>query len=100
MTAAGKEDVGRLNVPVNDSLGVSGVESLGDFDGQIQQALEFHRVPGDGVLQSCTFQAFHGDEGFAIRLADFVDGADVGMVQRGGCLCLSLESCQGLRVSG
>src|SRR5216684_3042189 len=33
VTASGYKDVGRFNVAVNDSLGVSGVESLGDFDG-------------------------------------------------------------------
>jgi hypothetical protein len=44
--------------------------------------------------------AFHGDERSAFVLPDVVDGANVGMVQRGGGLRLALESGQGLWVSG
>jgi hypothetical protein len=33
------------------------------------------------MLQRLPVQKFHGDEALALVLANFVDGADVGMVQ-------------------
>ncbi len=45
-------------------------------------------------------QKLHGDEGLAVLLADFVDGADVGMVQSGGGLRFALEARQRLRILG
>jgi len=38
------------------------------------------------MLQRRAVQKLHGNEGRAIFLPDFIDGADVGMVQSGGCL--------------
>ena len=49
-----------------------------------QQRVDFERAPGDEVLQRQAVQKLHGDEALAVVLADFVNGADVGMVQRGG----------------
>ena len=40
----------------------------------------------------------HGDEGVFIDLVDFVDGADVGMVECGGGLGLAREALSGLLV--
>ena len=54
----------------------------------------------DAVLQRHAIQKLHGDERLAVLLANFVDGADVGMVQRGGGLRLALEAARGLRVFG
>ena len=76
----------------NDALGVRGVERIGNFDGDIEQAVEFQRAAVDQVLQSGAVQKFHGDEGFAVLFADIVDGADVGMIQRGGCLRFAFEA--------
>ena len=50
MTWLSNEDVRRLDVTVNDSSGVSGIESVGDFDGQRQQNLDLHRAAGDAML--------------------------------------------------
>ena len=52
------------------------------------------------VLQRHAVQKLHGDERLAVLLADFVDGADVGMVQGGGSLGFTLEALQCLGVSG
>jgi hypothetical protein len=40
----------------------------------------------------------HGDEYLLVLLADFIDRADVGMVQGRRNLCLALEARQSLRV--
>ncbi len=58
------------------------------------------RTPGDAVLQRYAVQKLHGDEGFAVLVVNFVNRADVRMVQRGGRLGLTLEASQRLRVSG
>ena len=46
------------------------------------------------------FQQLHRDEGSPIGLVDFVDGADVRVIQRGRSLGLPLKAAQGLRVVG
>jgi hypothetical protein len=47
-----------------------------------------------------SLQQFHGNEGSPIGLIDFVDRADVRMVQRRRSLGLPLESAEGLRIVG
>jgi hypothetical protein len=41
---------------------------------------------------------FHGDEGSAVFFANLVDGANIGMVQRGRCPGLAAKTFQRLRV--
>jgi hypothetical protein len=50
------------------------------------------------VLQGHAVQKLHGDEGLPVLVVNFVDGADVGMIQGGGSLCFTLEAAQGLSV--
>ena len=52
------------------------------------------------MLQRHTIQIFHGDEALAFVFADFVDGADVGMVQGGGGAGFPAEAFQSLRICG
>ena len=52
------------------------------------------------MLQGHAIQELHGDEGLAFVLANVMDGADVGMVQRRRGLCFALETRQGLRIVG
>ena len=52
------------------------------------------------MLQRVAIEKFHGDEGLAVLLVDFVDGADVGMVQSGGGFGFTLEAGEGLRILG
>ena len=47
---------------------------------------------------TCAFLS--SDEGFAIVFADVVDGANVGMIQRGGGLRFALEAADSLLVAG
>jgi len=75
-------NVGGLDVAVDDAFAVGGVEGVGDFNSERKQRVHGQRAAGDATLQSFAFQIFHGDEGHAVLFADVVDGADVGMVQR------------------
>ena len=52
------------------------------------------------MLQCHPVQKLHRDERLAVLLADVVDGADVGMIQRGRSLGLALKTRECLRVAG
>ena len=58
------------------------------------------RTSSDAVLQRHAIETFHGDEGLAMLIVDFVNGADVGMVEGGGGLGFALEAAEGLRILG
>ena len=45
-----------------------------------------------------SFEELHRDEGLPVILIDVVDGADVGMVQRGGGPSFAPEAFQRLRI--
>src|ERR1700733_3288616 len=61
--------------------------------------MRFEPPPGDQMLQSYAIEEFHGDEGAALVFANIVNGADVGMVESGGSLRLSLKSGEGLGIA-
>ena len=52
------------------------------------------------MFQRHAVEKLHGDERFAVLVVDFMDGADVGMIQGRGGLGLALEAAERLRVSG
>ena len=63
VAAFGDEDVGGLDVAMNDAFGMGGIERVGDFDGEVEEAVKFHGTASDEVFQSLAFETFHGDEG-------------------------------------
>ena len=54
--------------------------------------------PAIRCLRVLALQQFHGDEGLAFALIDFVDGADIGMVESGCGASLATKTFQGLRI--
>src|ERR1039458_1780753 len=100
MSALGDENVCWLDVPMNNTSSVSGVERVGDLDSQRQQGVNFQRTSRDAVLQCQSIQKLHNDEGFAVLVVNFVDGADVRMIQRRGRLGFALKTGERLRVFG
>src|ERR1700722_8371024 len=98
LVAAGYKNIGGLDVAVDDSLGVSGVESVGDLSAEVEYLLEFQRVAMDETLKSLTFEQFHGDEVASVILGNFVDGADIRVVQGGGGTGLTLETVECERI--
>ena len=52
------------------------------------------------MLQRHAIQKLHGDERCAVLVVNFVDRADVGVIQRGGGLGFTLKTAEGLRVFG
>ena len=98
LSAIGDENIGRLDVAMNDFFGMSRIECIGNLRPQIEHLIDFHRLSVDRVLERLSLHHLHRDERTPFVLADFVDGADVGMVEGGGGLCFALESFQ--RLSG
>ena len=68
---------------MNDAFRVRGVESVRNLDGNVQSFLERNRLAGDALLQRLAFEQLHGDHRLAVVLGDFVNGADVRMIQSG-----------------
>ena len=81
MAALGDENIRRLDVTVNDAFGVRGVEPVGNLDGQFEDGFDFHRTAGDAMLQRHAVEKFHDDVGLAVFVADFIDGADIRMIE-------------------
>ena len=52
------------------------------------------------MFQRRAFQKLHRDEGLGFVLANFVDGADVGVIQGGGRAGFAPETLKRLRVVG
>src|SRR6516164_1396660 len=98
MTALGDENVGWLDVAMNDALSVRGIESVSDFDANVEQHFHIERTSQDEVLKSLAVKEFHGNEGTAIFLADVVNGANVGVVEGGGGFGFAAKTLEGLTV--
>jgi hypothetical protein len=77
---------------VNDAFGVCGIQSISDFNHQREQNIGVDGPSIDAVFQRHAIQKFHGDERTSIKIADFVDGADVWMIERGGSASLPAKA--------
>ena len=98
MAAIGNEKIGRLDVAMNDAFGVSRIQRIGDFDAQVNQAVSFERTAQYRFPQSLAFEVLHHDEARPLMFADFVNGADVGMIQGGRGAGFAAKTFEGLRV--
>src|SRR6185436_18801946 len=86
------ENFGGLDITVNDAGAVRRIQRVGDFDAERQQRVHLQTAMlEDFLLQRGALQILHGDEGATVLLADVVNGADVGMILRGGGASLALE---------
>src|SRR5207247_10586354 len=82
------------NVPIEYSLGIRGLERVGYSDRQVKQYVDFQWLLSDTLFQRPAFQQLHGNEVPAIGLANFINCADVGMVQRRGSPRFALKALQ------
>ena len=80
------------------SLGaVRRIESVGDPDRDVHDLGHRQPVVQQEGVERLALEQLHGDERLAILFADFVNRADVRMVEGGGCARLEPESFGGLR---
>ena len=67
---------------MDNPFGVRRVQGVGNLDGRIEQIFEFQWAGLKALFERQTLQEFHGDEGLALVLANLVNRADSGMIQR------------------
>ena len=91
---SGDEDVGRLDVPVDDPSSVRGFKTVGHFERHRQDLAQPPPLRKDGLSQGLALEQFHGDEGLPLILVDVIDGTDIRVVQGRGRLGLPLEALQ------
>ena len=95
-----RENIGGLDVAVDDAFGVGRVEAIGNFDGDVEELGNFDGPALDAVLKSLPFEKFHGDEGAAFEFANIVNGADVGVIEGGSGAGFAMEALDGLGIIG
>ena len=100
MAALGDEEVGGFDVAMNDALSVSGIEPIGNLNGDIEEPVKFKGLTADEVLERNAVEKFHDDVRFAVLLTNVMNGADVGMVEGGGGLRFPFEARKRLGVFG
>jgi hypothetical protein len=79
---------------MNNSSGVRRVQPFRDLRTPIEQSFNVQRAAVNLVLQRLAVEKFHGDEAAAVELVNFINRANVGMVQRRCGLRLALKAFQ------
>ena len=77
----GQHQIGGFDVAVNDPLAVSRLQALGGLGGDVDYLVELERAIVDFVLDGPSRDEGHGEKGLSLGLVDFIDGANVGMVE-------------------
>ena len=100
MAAIGDENIRGFDVPMNDALRVRGIECIRNFNREFEHLANIERMLLNSMLQSLAIQIFHDHEEPAVLLADFVNGADISVIQSGCGSGFALEPFEGLRIRG
>src|SRR5271167_439485 len=100
LSALGYENIGGLDVAMNDARLMCGVQRICDLDSQRQQRFRFHPTAANAILQRHSIEEFHCNEHATTLLVNIVDRADAGMVQRRGGASFAPEALQRLPVVG
>src|SRR6185437_12607669 len=80
--ALGDEDVAWLQVAVQNAFDVRGLQGIGDFDSPLYRLRRRDRPARQPRVQRLALEQLHHEKGLALVLAELVQGADVGMVER------------------
>jgi len=98
VTLLGHEDVGRLQVAVNDASTVRRSQGLCYFDTQLQGPLQGHAPLRDLVTERLPAQVLLHHVVHTVVGAHVVDGRDMRVIQRRRSASFLLETTQALRV--
>ena len=85
---------------MHDALCVGSFEAVSNLNADVQEFGYFDGLPANAVLESLPLEQLHGDERTAFELPNIVNGADVGMIERGCSTRFATESLDGLGVLG
>src|SRR6202035_1816865 len=81
-----------------DAFAVRHLQSRSDLYAELQHLIDFHRLAGNQMLEGAALQQFHGDEGLAFALINFINRADIGMVESGCRTSLTSKTFEALRI--
>src|ERR1700720_4033437 len=87
-----------LDVSMNDSGGMGRIQSLTNLNPNPENFFGRESRSGHALLQGFAFEQFDGNETKTFSFVDFVNSANVGVVQRGSRSSFSLESPEGLLI--
>ena len=93
-SAIGDDDVGGLEVAVDDSAGVRDFEGVCDLDGPIEDVGDLELSGFEALLDGAAFDQLHGDEMKIAILPEIVDGTNIGMIECGSCASFALEAVE------
>ena len=82
LAAAREEDVGRLDVAMQDAFGVRGVERVGDLRGDVEQVPQIERPPDSCAIERLALEQLHREVELPVVLVEVVDRADVRVIER------------------
>src|SRR5207302_3347988 len=100
VTSPCDQNVSWLDVAMNNAFRVGCVKRIRDFNRQAEQNVRFERASRDAVLERHAIEILHRNEAFTLVLANFVDCADIGMVQSGSGASFAAEAFERLSILG
>jgi hypothetical protein len=83
---------------MNDALRVRAIHAASNFNGQRYRRFVLQRFAGNEMFQRYAVEKLHGNEGLLVVFPNFIDGADIRMIQRGRRARFTPETFQRLRV--
>ena len=93
-----KEDIRRLDIAMNNAFGMRRDQRIRHLDRDLEQLLHLHGFAMQPLLQALPLQLLHDDEGVPVVIVDFVNRADVGMVQLRGRPRFPLKAVERLTI--
>src|SRR5215469_18006229 len=100
MAALSDENIGGLDITMNDALAVRGIQTVRNIDGDIEQPIGIYGTVINDVLQRHSVEELHRDEDPTVSLVNFINDADVGMIQGRRRTRFAAEALEHLRVIG
>ena len=77
----GDEDIRRLDVAMDDALGMRRIERVGNLNSQVEQEVDRQRLAVDAMLERLPLEKLHREKGAAVVFANVVDRADIRMIE-------------------
>src|SRR5208282_2786893 len=92
VTQFGHKKVCWLDVSMDYALCVCCPKRIANLNRQFQHFLERKRLARNAMFEGLPVEKLHRNERLTFVFADFIDGANIWMVQGGGSLCLTVEA--------